>query len=79
MDDIMEELLDVFEEWCNECIDLEEIPLDFQRSGDDMGTYKELATEMFWTGWLGGLVAASNMVSHSTAVKMPPSTDTKAV
>ena len=54
MDDIMEELLDVFEEWCNECIDLEEIPLDFQRSDDDMGTYKELATEVFWMGWLGG-------------------------
>ena len=55
MDDVIkEELMDVFEKWCAEYVDLNELPLDFQRSGDDMGTYKELATEVVWMGWLGG-------------------------
>ncbi len=54
MDDIIkEELLDVFEAWCSESINLKEVSLDFQRS-EDIGSYKSLATEVFWVGWLGG-------------------------
>ena len=54
MDDIIkEELMDVFEKWCAEYVDLNELPLDFQRS-EDIGSYKSLATEVFWMGWLGG-------------------------
>ena len=54
MDDIIkEELMDVFEKWCAEYVDLNELPLDFQRS-EDIGSYKSLATEVFWTSWLGG-------------------------
>ena len=54
MDDVIKgELMDVFEAWCYESIDMEEVPLDFQRS-EDIGSYKSLATEVFWMGWLGG-------------------------
>ena len=54
MDDVIkEELMDVFEAWCSESINPKEVSLDFQRS-EDIGSYKSLVTEVFWTSWLGG-------------------------
>ena len=39
MDDVIkEELMDVFEKWCAEYVDLNELPLDFQRS-EDIGSH----------------------------------------
>ena len=54
MDDIIkEELMDVFEKWCAEYVDPNELPLDFQRS-EDMVSYDSIVTKAFWMGWLGG-------------------------
>lgn len=54
MDDVIkEELMDVFEAWCYEYVDLNELPLDFQRS-EDMVSYNSIVTKVFWMGWLGG-------------------------
>ena len=50
---IKEELMDVFEKWCAEYIDLNELPLDFQRS-ENMVSYDSIVTQVFWMGWLGG-------------------------
>ena len=39
MDDVIkEELMDVFEKWCAEYVDLNELPLDFKRS-ENMVSY----------------------------------------
>ncbi len=45
--------MDVFEKWCAEYVDLNELPLDFQRS-EDMVSYDSIVTKVFWMGWLGG-------------------------
>ena len=55
-DIIKEELMDVFEKWCAEYVDPNELPLEFQRSqrSEDMVSYDSIVTRIFWMGWLGG-------------------------
>lgn len=53
MENIKEELLEAFEKWCAEFVELGQLPLDFQRS-EGSRTYDSIDTELFWMGWLGG-------------------------